>query len=126
MYFTNDAAIDVVLSAVADGQFTSGDISSVIGGLFYANVDQDSLYALFQQYVDDIEQRLPGFYRPLMPQLTTAGCTASNSGRQKALYGERGSQFQISLAKSQEATASCIDNKLRGLESAEGYLNPRQ
>lgn len=123
MYFTDDAAIDVVLSAVADGQFTSGDISSVIGGLFYANVDQDALYALFQQYVDEIVQRLPEFYRPLMPQLTTAGCTASNSGRQKVLYGERGSQFQISLDKSQEATANCVDNKLRGLESAEGYLN---
>lgn len=125
MYFTDPAATELVMAAVADGRINSGDLASVMGGLFYANVDQAALYDSYQTHYDAIADRLPEFYRPMMPQLTSAQCNQENGERQQAFYSERGNQFELALRKSREATSNCLNTKHREIESVGEFLSVR-
>ncbi len=122
MYFTNEAAIAVVVDAIAEGTFGAGDIASALSGLFYANVEQDALYALLQDRYEAIVSKLPEFYIPMMPQMMSPACDAANSARQQAFYSERGERYVTALQKSQESSRNCVGRKSRGLDSAEAFL----
>lgn len=124
MYFTDEAAVTVVIDAIADGTFGAGDMASALSGLFYANVDQAALYSLVQERYDAIVSKLPEFYVPMMPQMMSPACDLTNSARQRGFYGERGDRYAIALQKSQESTRNCASQKSRGLDSAEAFLAP--
>lgn len=124
MYFTNEAAVAVVVDAIADGIIGAGDIAATLSGLFYANIDQQALYALIQERYDEIVSRLPELYVPMMPQMMSPACDTTNSARQRAFYDERGERYAVALQKSQESTSNCVSRKSRGLASAEAYLAP--
>ncbi len=122
LYFSDPEAIEHVLKALADGTVVSGDIASALSGLFYANSDQTALYALFEKHYDDLFENLPEFYRPQIPQIASAGCSAGNVELQKIFFAARGDLLATSLSKAQESAGNCVAKSARGTESLKAYL----
>lgn len=122
MYFTEPEAIDRIVVALGAGEINAGDMSTVLTGLFYANVDQTRLYQSFAEHAEAIIGHLPEFYVPYLPQLTSPGCDLNSLEQLQSFYTERGATFATGLKKSGEAAQSCINTKGEGLESAARFL----
>ena len=122
MYFADPEAARFLVEALAEGEVVSGDVARMLGGLFYANREQERLYQLLEVHYSDISSNMPEFYRPMFPQIASPGCSASNLDLQQAFFGERGSELSTSLNKSQESARNCIDRANRGRDALESYL----
>lgn len=122
MYFRDPAAMNSVLESLAQGDIQSGDVSLVIMGLFYASVDQGSLYKTFDGYFDNLAAKIPEFYRPTMPAYTSVSCNSENVALREAFYAGRDSSMTTQLRKSQESAQNCIDTAERGYASMAEFL----
>jgi alanyl aminopeptidase len=122
MYFADNEAAALVMTALANGEVVSGDVARMLSGLFYANHDQSALYDLLETHYDDIAAKIPEFYRPNFPQIVSPGCNVANLELQQAFFSERGNALSTSLSKSQEAARNCIDRANRGRSALESYL----
>ncbi|WP_353511633.1 ERAP1-like C-terminal domain-containing protein [Congregibacter litoralis] len=122
MYFRDQAAMNSVLASLAKGDIQSGDVSLVIMGLFYASVDQRTLYQEFDAYFDNLAAKIPEFYRPTMPAFTSTGCNSENVALREAFYAGRDSSMNTQLRKSQESAQNCIATAERGYAAMAEFL----
>lgn len=122
MYFRERDAMQTVFRSLGQGDIQSGDVSLVIMSLFYAYPDQEVLYQALDGYFDTLVAKVPEFYRPTMPQFTSANCSSENVALREAFYATRDSSMLTQLRKSQESTQNCIDTAERGYAAMAEFL----
>jgi len=122
LYFTEPASIESLLEFGLSDQVSSGDSLAPLVYLFYVNKEYAQLYTWLDANFDAVYEKAPDNSRPFLPQVTGGYCDVDNLELTLAFYKDRGEKFQMSLAKAEEDSRTCLGLKNRQQEALQNFF----
>jgi aminopeptidase N len=122
IYFDDPDVVRRHLDFSISASVPSGDAVKGLGFSAYILEDHSVLYAWLEENLDALQEKIPEFRRPLLPQIIGDTCNARNLAMLEEFFGKRGGLYSSSLGKAVETAESCIDRRKRHASDLEQFL----
>jgi len=111
IYFDNPAVIRRHLDFSLSDEVAAGD--ALTGLNLYAAIldDNTPVFTWLERNFDALLAKIPAYYHALLPQAVGGGCSEASRRRLNEFFSGRGTPYETTLGKADEAAAACIERK---------------